>query len=60
MPETVATEVPWRLKTVGKLVGKISGLMFPTVFGCCTYHEVTRVRNGDKNMPYQILGALPK
>jgi hypothetical protein len=60
LPETVAAEVQWRLKTVRKLLGKIFGLMFPTVFGCRTHHELTRVRNWDKNMPCQILGALPK
>jgi hypothetical protein len=58
--KTVVEEVQWRLKAVRKLLGKIFGLMCPTVFGCCTYHELTRVRNWDKNMPSQILGALPK
>jgi hypothetical protein len=48
------------LKRAGKLLGKIFGLMFPTVFGCRTHHELTRVRNWDKNLPGQILGALPK
>jgi hypothetical protein len=60
LPETVAAEVQWRLKTVGKLLGKIFGLMFPTVFGCRTHHELSRVRNWDKHMPCQLLGALPK
>jgi DDE superfamily endonuclease len=57
---TVVEEVQWRLKAVRKLLGKIFGLMFPTMFGCRTYHELTRVRNWDKNLPSQILGALPK
>jgi hypothetical protein len=56
----VAAEVQWRLKMVGKLVGKIFGLMFPAVFGCRTHHELTRVRNWDKNMASQMLGAPPK
>ena len=60
LPETVAAEVQWRLKTVGKLLGKIFGLMCPTMFGCRTHHELSRVRHWDKNMPGQILGALPK
>ena len=60
LPATVAAEVQWRLKRAGKLLGKIFGLMFPTVFGCRTPHELTRVRNWDKNLPGQILGALPK
>jgi hypothetical protein len=56
----VAAEVQWRLKRAGKRLGKIFGLMFPTGFSCCTHHELTRVRNWDKNLPGQILGALPK
>src|SRR6266404_298815 len=60
LPATVAAEVQWRLKRAGTLLGKIFGLMFPTVFGCRTHHELTRVRNWDKNLPGQILGALPK
>jgi hypothetical protein len=58
--KTVVEEVQWRLKAVRKLLGKICGLMFPTVFGCRTHHELTRVRNWAKNMPSQSLGALPK
>jgi hypothetical protein len=34
--------------------------MFPTLFGCCTYHELTRVRGWDKDLPSQSLGAPPK
>jgi hypothetical protein len=34
--------------------------MFPTLFGCRTYHELTRVRGWEKNLPAQILAALPK
>jgi DDE superfamily endonuclease len=60
LPETLAAEVQWRLKRVGKLLGKIFGLMFPPVFGCRTHHELTRVRNWDKNLPAHILGAMPK
>ena len=60
LPETLAVEVQRRLTRVGKLLGKIFGLMFPPVFGCRTHHELTRVRNWDKNLPSQILGALPK
>jgi hypothetical protein len=58
--ETLAEEVQWRLKAVRTLLGKIFGLMFPTVFGCRTRHELTRVRAWDKNLPSRILGALPK
>src|SRR2546430_8029456 len=31
LPETLAVEVQWRLKRMGKLLGKIFGLMFPPV-----------------------------
>src|SRR6266403_752478 len=58
--ETVAEEVQWRLKAVRTLLGQIVGLMFPTVLGCRTHHELTRVRAWDKNLPARILGALPK
>jgi hypothetical protein len=58
--KTVVAEVQWRLKAVRKLLGKIFGLMFPTVFGCRTHHELTRVRGWDKHLPSRILGALPK
>src|SRR6266478_5402839 len=58
--KAVVEEVQWRLKTVRKLLGKIFGLMFPTVFGCRTHHELARVRGWDKNLPSRILSALPK
>ena len=60
LPETLAPEVEWRLQRVGKLLGNIFGVMFPTLFGCRTAYELTRVHRWDKNLPGQILGALPK
>ena len=60
LPETLAAEVEWRLKAHAKLLGKIVGLMFPTLFGCRTCYELTQVRVWDKNLPSRILGALPK
>jgi hypothetical protein len=60
LPETLVVEVEWRLKALGKLLGKIFGIMFPTVFGCRTAYELTRVRRWDKNLPGKILGALPQ
>ncbi len=60
LPETLAPEVEWRLQRVGKLLGRIFGVMFPTLFGCHTTYELTRVHLWDKNLPSQILGALPK
>jgi len=43
-----------------KLLGKIVGVMFPTLFGCRTLSELCRVRGWDKNWPSRVLGALPK
>ena len=60
LPETLVVEVEWQLKAVGKLLGKIFGVMFPTVFGCWTTDELTRVCRWDKNVPGKILGALPQ
>jgi hypothetical protein len=55
----VAAEVQGRLKTGGKLLGQICGLLCPTVFGCRTHHELSRVRNWDQTLPGPILGARP-
>jgi hypothetical protein len=60
LSETLVFEVEWRLRALGKLWGKIFGVMFPTLFGCRTTYELTRVRGWDKNLPGKILGALPK
>src|SRR5688572_13818800 len=60
LSETLVVEVEWRLRALGKLLGKIFGVMFPTLFGCRTTYELTRVRGWDKNLPGRILGALPK
>jgi len=60
LPETLGAEVEWQLQAQVKLLGKIFGLMFPTVFGCRTLYELTQVRVWDKNVPGRLLGALPK
>lgn len=60
LPETLVLEIEGRLRTQKKLLGKIVGLMFPTLFGCTSAYEVTRVRGWDKNLPSRILGVLPK
>jgi hypothetical protein len=60
LPETLVAEVEWRLQAQVKLLGKIFGLMCPTVFGCRTVSELTQVRGWDKNSPGRLLGALPK
>jgi hypothetical protein len=60
LSETLVAEVEWRLQAQVKLLGKIFGLMFPTLFGCRTAYELTPLRVWDKNLPGRILGALPK
>jgi hypothetical protein len=60
VPEDLVIEIEGRLRAQKKLLGKIFGLMFPTLFGCRSAHELTRVRGWDKNGPSRILGALPK
>ena len=59
-PDTLVAEIEGRLQAHHQLLGKIVGLMFPTLFGCQNSHELTRVRGWNKNIPSQLLGALPK
>jgi hypothetical protein len=59
-PDTLVAEIEGRLQAQQKLLGKIVGLMFPPLFGCRAGHEFTRVRGWNKNIPTQLLGALPK
>jgi hypothetical protein len=59
-PDTLVAEIEGRLQAQQKLLGKIIGLMFPTLFGCRHGHELTRVRGWNKNVPSRLLGALPK
>ena len=59
-PDTLVAEIEGRLQAQQKLLGKIVALMFPTLFGCCHGHELTRVRGWDKNVPSRLLNALPK
>ncbi len=60
LPDDLVTEIEGRLRAQKKLLGKIFGLMFPTMFGCVNAFELTRARGWDKNLPSRILGALPK
>jgi DDE superfamily endonuclease len=60
LPDTLVAEIEGRLQTQQKLLGKIVGVMFPTLFGCRQGHELTRVRGWNKNIPTRLLGALPK
>jgi hypothetical protein len=60
LPEDLVTEIEGRLRSQHKLLGKICGVMFPSLFGCRTNTELCRVRGWDKNLPARLLGALPK
>ena len=60
LPDDLVIEIEGRLHAQKKLLGKIFGLMFPTLFGCRSAHELTRTRGWDKNMPSRLLAALPK
>ena len=60
LPENLVKEIEGRLRRQQKLLGKIFALMFPSLFGCRTPDELSRVRGWDKNVPSQLLGALPK
>ena len=60
LPDDLVIEIEGRLRAQKKLLGKIFGLMFPTLFGCRSAHELTRTRGWDKNVPSRLLGALPK
>jgi hypothetical protein len=60
LSETLVAEVEWRLQAQVKLLGKIFGMMFPTLFGCRTTYELTQLRVWDKNLPGRMLGAMPK
>jgi DDE superfamily endonuclease len=59
-PDDLVAEIEGRLRSQKKLLGTIFALMFPTLFGSRSAHELTRVRGWDQNWPSRILGALPK
>src|SRR5256886_3392864 len=60
LPEDLVAEIAGRLRSQQQLLGKIVGMMCPPLFGCRTNAELCRVRGWDKNLPSQVLGALPK
>jgi hypothetical protein len=60
LPADLVTEIEGRLRSQHKLLGKIVGVMCPSLFGCRTNTELCRVRGWDKNLPSRLLGALPK
>ena len=60
LPADLVAEIEGRLRSQQKLLGKLFGVMFPSLFGCRTNTELCRVRGWDKNLPSRLLGALPK
>jgi len=60
LPANLVVEIEGRLRSQQKLLGKMVGVMFPTLFGGRTPSEVCRVRGWDKQWPSRMLGALPK
>jgi hypothetical protein len=50
LPEDLVAEIEGRLRSQQKLLGKIVGVMFPSLFGCRTNSELCRVRGWDKNL----------
>jgi hypothetical protein len=60
LPDNLVIEIEGRLRAQKKLLGKLFGLMFPTLFGCKSAYALTCVRGWDKNLPSRLLGALPK
>jgi hypothetical protein len=50
LPEDLVAEIEGRLRSQQKLLGKICGVMFPSLFGCRTNTELCRVRGWDKNL----------
>jgi hypothetical protein len=60
LPNNLVMEIEGRLRSQRQLLGKIFGVMFPSLFGCRTNADLCRVRGWDKNLPLRLLGALPK
>jgi hypothetical protein len=60
LPDNLVMEIEGRLRAQKQLLGKLFGLMFPTLFGCQSAYELTCVRGWDKNVSSRILSALPK
>ena len=46
LPDNLVQESEGRLRAPQKLLGKIFGCMFPTLFGCRTPSELSRIRGG--------------
>jgi hypothetical protein len=50
LPDDLVTEIEGRLRAQKKLLGKIFGLMFPTLFGCISAYELTRTPGGARRL----------
>ena len=59
LPDNLVKEIEGRLRRQQTLLGKIFGLMFPSLFGCRTLYDLSHVQGWDKNLPSRVLGALP-
>jgi hypothetical protein len=55
LPTDLVPEIEGRLRSQQKLLGKIVGVMFPSLFGCRTNTELCRVRGWDKNLLEALL-----
>jgi len=60
LPANLVAEIAGRFGSQQKRLGKIIGVMFPTLFGCRTPSELCRVRGWDKHWPSRLRGALPQ
>ncbi len=60
LPDHLVKEIEGRLKRQQTVLGNIFGLMFPSLFGCRTPYELSRVRGWDKHLGSHMLGARPK
>ena len=60
LPQTVVAESAGRCHSPQPLLGKMVGVMFPSLFGCRTPSALGRVRGWDTHGPSRRLGALPK
>jgi hypothetical protein len=59
LPANLVVEIEGRLRSQHKLLGKMVGVLLPTLFGCRPPSELCRVRGWDKQWPSRLLGAVP-
>lgn len=60
LPDNLVKEIEGRLRAQQQLLGKIFGVMFPTLLSCRIPYKLCRVRGWDENLPSRLLSALPK